>query len=161
MSLSLAEILTQALGFLILVWVLKRIFWKPILATLEKRRGQIEHAFRQIEDSKKEIEMLRTDYQSRITRIEEEAHSKIQAAIDEGRRIAREIQEKAREEAKDALTRSKENLGLEVAKARIELRREIAELTLRATEKILREKMTDTKHREKILEMIEALEAKS
>lgn len=142
-----------------MVWVMKRIFWKPLLGMLESRRQGIEKALHQIEDSKKEVESLRSDYQSRIERIEEEARSRLQAALDEGRRIAHEIQEKAREEAKEALTRSKENLSLEVAKARIELRRELAELTLLATEKILREKMTDEKHRQKILEMIEALEA--
>lgn len=160
MSLSLQEILTQALGFLLLVWVLKRIFWKPVLAALEARRARIEEAFRQIETQKREMESLRSDYRDRIERIEEEARAKLQAALDEGRRISREIQEKARGEAKEALTRSKENLSLEVAKARIELRREIAELALLATEKFLHEKMTDEKHREKILELIEELEAR-
>lgn len=159
MSLSLQEILTQALGFLLLVWVMKRLFWKPLLGTLEARRHRIEKAFRQIEASKKELETLRLDYELRIQKIEEEARAKLQQAIDEGRRIAREIQEKAREEATEALLRSKENLGLEIAKARVELRREIAQLTLRAAEKFLHEKMTDTKHEEKILELIEELEA--
>lgn len=161
MSLSVQEILTQALGFLLLVWVLKRLFWKPVLTTLEARRGRIEEAFSQIEHSKKEIEGLRADYLSRIEKIEEEARSKLQAAIEEGRRISREIQEKTREEAHEALTRSKENLALEIRKARIDLRREIVELTLATSEKLLREKMTGEKHREKILELIEELEAKS
>ena len=161
MSLSIQEILTQALGFLLLLFVMRRIFWKPLLAMLEGRRSRIEQAFQQIETSKKEIDSLRADYEKRIERIEEEAHAKLQSAIDEGRKIGREIQEKAREEAKDALTRSKENLSLEVAKARVELRKEIAELTLRATEKLLHEQMSGDKQREKILEMIEELEAKA
>ncbi|MBI2167810.1 MAG: F0F1 ATP synthase subunit B [Candidatus Omnitrophica bacterium] len=160
MNLSLQEILTQALGFLILVWVMKRLFWKPILTSLDKRRSTIEEAFRQIENSKKEIDSLRRDYESHLAKIEEEAHAKIQAAIDEGRRISREIQAKSREEAKEALLRSRENLALEIEKARIELRREIADLTLLATEKLLREKMTEDKQREKILEMIEELEGR-
>lgn len=160
MSLSLQEILTQALGFLLLVWVMKRLFWKPLLGMLEGRRMRIEEAFRQIDSSKKEIEALRSDYESRIQRIEEEARDKLQAALDEGRRIAREIQEKSREEANETLLRSKENLKLEVAKARVELRREIAQLTLLATEKLLREEMTDKKHQEKILGLIEELETK-
>jgi len=157
-NLSVQEIITQALGFLLLVWVLKRVFWKPLLATLETRRSKIEDAFRQIENSKKEIEGLRADYESHLAKIDEEARAKLQSAVDEGRRVAREIQEKTREEAKRALTRTKEDLALEIAKARVELRREIADLTLRATEKLLREEMTEEKHREKILEVIEELE---
>lgn len=160
MNLSLQEILTQALGFLVLVWIMKRLFWKSILGSLDDRRTRIEEAFRQIENSKKEIETLRQDYQSHLEKIEEEGRAKIQAAIDEGRRISRDIQEKAREEAKEALTRSKENLALEVQKARLELRREIADLTLAATERILREKMSPEKHREKIVELIGELEAR-
>ncbi len=161
MSLSLQEILTQALGFLLLVWVMKRLFWKPLLGMLESRRNRIEEAFRQIEDSRKEIGGLRSDYEARLVKIEEEAREKLQAAINEGRRIGHEIQEQARQDAKETLLHSKENLALEIAKARIELRREIAELTLLTTEKLLREKMTDQKHREKVLEMIEELEARS
>lgn len=161
MSLSLQEILTQALGFILLVWVLKRLFWKPVLASLEERRSGIARAFSQIESQKKEIEALRADYEARIQKIEEEARGKLQAAIDEGRKISREIQEKARDEAKQVLTRSKEDLSLEIAKARVELRREIAELALLAAEKLLKEEMTDAKHREKILDMIGELEAKS
>jgi len=159
-SLSLQEILTQALGFLLLVWVLKRLFWKPLLASLEKRRSAIAEGFHQIESQKREMESLRRDYEARIQKIEEEARGKLQAAIDEGRKISREIQEKARDEAKQALTRSKEDLSLEIAKARVELRGEIARLTLLATEKLLREEMTDERHREKILDMIDELEAK-
>ena len=158
MNLSLQEIITQALGFLLLVWVMKRLFWKPLLASLEARRSRIEEAFRRIEDSKKEIEALRRDYETHLAKIEEEAHAKIQTAVDEGRRISREIQAKSREEAKEALLHSKENLALEIEKARIELRREIADLTLLTTEKLLREKMTGEKQQEKILEMIEELE---
>ena len=160
MSLSLQEILTQALGFLFLVWVLKRLFWKPFLATLEARRNRIEQAFRQIETSKKEIESLRLDYESRILKIEEEARHKLQTALEEGRRIGREMQEKAREEAKELLFRTKENMTLEIAKARLTLRREIAELALLTSERLIREKMTDEKHRTKILEMIEELETR-
>ena len=158
MSLSLQEILTQALGFLLLVFVLKRVFWKPVLASLEARRSGIEGSFRKIEESKKEIEALRISYEAHLQRIEEEARAKLQVAIDEGRRIAREVQEKAREEAKLALTRTKEDLTLEIAKARVELRREIADLSLRAAEKLLHEEMTDAKHREKILDLIDELE---
>ena len=159
MSLSLQEILTQAFGFLLLVWVLKRIFWKPLLEMLEVRKRRIEDAFREIESQKQEMARLRSDYESRVEKIEEEARTKLQAAIEEGRKAGREIQEKAREEAKRILARSQEDLTQEIGKARVELRREIVDLTLLASEKLLREKMTDEKQREKIMEMIEELEA--
>ena len=77
MSLSLQEILTQALGFLLLLFVMKRVFWKPLLAILEGRRSRIEEAFQKIDSSKKEIEGLRATYETRLEKIEQEAHAKL------------------------------------------------------------------------------------
>jgi F0F1-type ATP synthase membrane subunit b/b' len=62
-------------------------------------------------------------------------------------------------ESQAAFEKEKENLQLEVAKARIVLRREIADLTIQVTEKIMREKLTEAKQQEKILGLIDELEA--
>lgn len=159
MSLSLQEILTQIFGFLILVAIMKRLFWKPLLHSLESRRQHIRQELDGIEASKKEMESLKAEYAAHLQKIEEEVRGKIQEAIDQGRRISREIQEKARAEAQATFEKSRENLELEVAKARMALKREIAELAIAVSEKVLQEKMKDPKHQEeKVLQIIEELE---
>ena len=157
-NIQFTEVLVQLLAFLIVFWTLKILAWKPLLKGLDARRERIQKELDQIEASKKEIESLRNEYTAHIQKIEDEARSKIQEAIDEGRKIAREIQEKARTESQATFEKAKENLGLEIAKARVTLRREIADLTLRVSEKILKEKLTDSMQQNKILEMIEELE---
>lgn len=152
------EVIVQLCAFLIVFFVLKAHAWGPILSSLEARREKIKKDFDAIEKARHEIEDLKTKYTAHLQKIEDEARAKLQEAIDEGRRIAREIQDKAREDSQASFEKAKENLVLETAKARTTLRREIAELTIQVSEKIIGEKMTDSKQQEKILDLIQELE---
>ena len=158
MGISLPEILTQAFGFILLVLVLKKLAWIPLLELLDERRHKIQEGFSQIEQAKKDVEKLKADYEHAKTHIEEEAHEKLQQAIDEGKKIARELQETARKEARAVLEKAKENITLEMAKAKVTLRQEIVDLTLGATEKLIQEKLDETKDKELVLDFIEELE---
>lgn len=158
MNLSLQEILTQAGAFILLVWVLKKMAWKPLLKLLDERRERILKGFEEIEHTKQEVQKLKADYEHSRAHIEEEAHRKLQESVDEGKRISRELQEEARREARAVLEKAKEDISLEVAKAKVMLRNEIADLTLAATERLLKEKLDETKDKEIVLDFIEDLE---
>ena len=157
-NIKLGEVFVQLLAFVIVFLTLKALAWKPLLQSLEARRERIRKEFDQIEQSRKEIENLKEEYQSRLQKIEDEARTKIQQAVDEGRRIAREIQEKARTDSQSTFEKAKENLTLETAKARLTLRREIADLAINVSERVLKEKMTGAKQEEKVLQILEELE---
>ncbi len=158
MNLSVQEILTQAVAFILLVWVLKKMAWKPLLKLLDERREKIRTGFEEIGRTKKELEQLKTDYERARAHIEDEARQKLQQAIDEGKHVARELQEGSRREARAVLEKAKEDISLEVAKAKVTLRNEIADLTLRATERLIQEKLDETKDKEIVLDFIEDLE---
>ncbi len=158
MNLSIQEILTQAGAFILLVLVLKKMAWKPLLALLDERREKIRKSFEEIEQTKKDLETLKADYARSQARIEETMRQKMQEGIDEGKRIGRELQEEARRESRSILEKAKEDIQLETAKAKVTLRNEIADLTLRATERMLQEKLDETKDKELVLDFIEDLE---
>ncbi len=153
------EVFVQILAFFIVFLTLKALAWKPLLKGLADRREKIENEFHRIAEAKKEIEALKAEYTAHINRIDEEARSKVQTAVDEGRRIAREIQDKARNDAQTTFEETKENLALEAAKIRIQLRREIAGLALQVSEKILEENLSGEKQQQKALAMLDDLEA--
>ena len=155
MKLVLQEILAQIVAFVILLWVLRKVAWKPLLSLLDERRNRIQEAFDKIESSRKEIDALKSDYEKKFAEIEHEARSKIQEAMAEGRGLASEIQEKARQEAREILERAKENIELEIGKARIELKDVIVSLTLQATENLLREKLDPSEHKRLISQFLE------
>ena len=59
MDVSIQEILTQAFGFAVLLFILKRLAWKPILELLETRRNKIASGLDEIERAKQELANLK------------------------------------------------------------------------------------------------------
>lgn len=154
-----AEIIVQLLAFLIVLFTLRKLAWKPILDSLEARRAKIQREFDSIEAARREIEALKADYASRLAKIEEEARAKVQEAVEEGRKISRDLQEKARSEAQAVFEKTQQNLDLEIAKAKLVLKRSVIELSLQVAEKVLDERLSDAKQQEKIEQIIAKIEA--
>lgn len=125
---------------------------------LDRRRAHIEESLRQVARSKEDVARLQADYAQRLAKIEDEARQKIQQAILEGKRISLEIQEQAREQAASAMTKSKEAIELEVAKAKVQLRDHVARLTMDAVEKILRQKVDPKTDRQLVDAVLDDLE---
>ena len=141
MQLDLQQIVSQALSFLLLLWVLRRFAWRPLLTMLDQRRVHIEEELRTVAQRKDEVAKLQTQYSQKLATIHEEARTKIQESVLEGKRIALEIQEEARAQGHAILNKAKETVELELAKAKVTLRDEVAGMTMEALERILRQKL--------------------
>ena len=115
LSHTIQELSVQVVGFLLLFVIMRRIAWRPLLMILDQRRARIEEEFRRVAQTKNELARLQEDYGRRLSAIEDEARTKIQQAILEGKRIGGEIQEQAREQGTAILAKSKEAVELEIA----------------------------------------------
>jgi len=158
LNLEIQQLLTHAVGFLILLWILKRFAWRPLLTLMEERKERIASEFRNIENTKAELARLENEYRTKLAEIDAQARAKIQEAINEGQRISMEIQEKAREEARKIIEKAKANIDLEVARARMELKNEMANLAIRAAEKILQEEIDEERHKRLVMNFLEEVE---
>jgi F-type H+-transporting ATPase subunit b len=152
-----AEIVTHLIAFLIFVWILKKFVWAPLLKTIDERREKIEGDFAKAEELQKEADETKARFEAELSEIEEKARKEMQKAIEEGKRISQEIQQKAREDAEALLERAKQNAEIELANARKQLRKDVVELTLAATEKVLREKIDRAAHQRHIDTFIDEL----
>ena len=158
MNLEIQQILTQALGFLILLWILKKIAWKPLLSLLDERREKIVSEFKNIDQVKSDLARLEEQYKAKLSEIDAQARQRIQEAISEGQRISMEIQEKARDEAKKTIDKAKANIEMEVAKARVDLRNQVSSIAIRAAEKILKEELNEERNKRLVMDFIETVE---
>ena len=156
----LAQITTNILGFFLLVVFLRKVFWGPILKLLDDRRVRIEEGLRQIGQSKQDLERLQGDYSQRLAKIDDEARVKIQQAVLEGKRIALEVQEQARAQGQAILAKSKETVELELAKAKVTLRDQIADMTVEAIERVLQQKLDAKTDRQLVETVLDELEGK-
>lgn len=158
LQLDLQQIVSQAISFILLVVILKRFAWKPLLAILDARRARIEEDLRQVAQSKAELARLQQEYGKRLAAIEDEARTKIQQAVLEGKRVAVEIQEQAREQGHALLRKTKDTVELEVAKAKVTLRDELISLTLSALERILQRTLDERTDRRLVESVLAELE---
>lgn len=67
MELSWSTFLLEIINFLVLVWILKRFLYRPVLDVLEKRRSRVEQTLQEAKDLRAAAEDLQQQYEGRLT----------------------------------------------------------------------------------------------
>ena len=147
---ELPQLITHAVGFLITFWVLKKYAWKPLLNLMEERRNKIEQEFNDIELEKEKAAQLMVEYETKLKEIDSERRASLVEAVNEGKKIAKEIEAFARVEALSKSEKAQADIERDVAKAKVQLKSDMVNMTITAAEKIINEKLDDAKHRELI-----------
>lgn len=158
MSVDIIQILTHVIAFLIMLWVLRKFAWKPFLGILEERRVKIQDDFDAAAAKRREAEETAARYTAQMKDIDNEKRARIQEGIGEGRKIADEIRDTARGEARKIIDKAREDIERDVAKAQVELKEKIVGMTMTATERILRQSIDQEGHRRLVSGFIDELE---
>ena len=154
-------VLTQILGFLVLVWILGRYAWGPVVAFLEERRKKIADEFEEAARRQTGADELKAHYELELKGIEVQARQRLVEAVAEGQRVAAEIRSQAHAEAAARLARAEEEILREREKAREVLKEQVATLSIRTAEKILREKLDDPAQRRLVERFIDEVDTRS
>ncbi len=156
---DLPQVLTQILGFLLMIWILRRYAWGPVLGMLEARRQKIAGEFAEAERRKAEADQTRAKYEQELRDIETQKRTKLQEGVAEGQRVAAEIRAQAQKEAGDRLARAQDEIAREREKAKELVKEQIIRISVRTAEKILREKLDDAHQRKLVAEFIDEVGA--
>lgn len=135
-------LLAQAVNFLVLLWVLKRYAYGPILRALEARTKRIEQGLRDATASKE-----------RLSAVHEEGKQIVAVAREEAREILLRSEETAKKRDASMLSETKAKIDRMIAETDAHLaekqatllreaKAEIAEVVLLATKRILNERVT-------------------
>lgn len=151
------QVLTQIIGFLVVLGILKKFAWGPILDLLEARREKIRREFADIDAEKARALELKAKLDAELKAIEAQARVKIQEGVQEGERVGGEIKEKARQDAHALLQRAEEQVERERDKAQVQLRDDMTSMVLAATERILHEKLDPLQHKKQIEGFLDSL----
>jgi F-type H+-transporting ATPase subunit b len=151
---NLPQLVTQILGFLIVLWILGKYAWPTVLGQVDARRHKIESDLRQAEFERQEAEQLKANLDKELKSIEAKARARIQEAVGEGQRIAGEIKSTAQREATERLTRVGEEIERERDKAAVELKEDVVKLAIGTSEKILRQKLDEKEQKRLVDEFI-------
>ena len=137
--------------FSLLLLVLKKYAWKPILSAVDERNKSIEDALKAADKAKEEMLALNVDNE----RILMEAKKERDVLLKEGREIKEKViaeaKDKAKLEADKILVSAKEQITNEKMKAITELKNQVAELSIEIAEKIIKSELQDVNKQKELV----------
>ncbi|MBI2619379.1 MAG: F0F1 ATP synthase subunit B [Ignavibacteriales bacterium] len=137
--------------FILLVVVLGKFAWKPILQSLREREEKIRDSLEQAERARAEAAELLRQNERNMARAEEEFQKIVREARVLGDKMKEEIVTKAHQQAQRELQNTKQEIRRDIEAAKQQLRSEVADLAVKAAEKILDETL-DAGRQKKLIE---------
>ncbi|MBS4167489.1 F0F1 ATP synthase subunit B [Parachlamydia sp. AcF125] len=160
MNLEFEQILSQIVAFLIMVGILKRYAWLPLLEMIEERRLKIQNEFYKIEEQKKEVSRLLEDYQGKLKEIDHEAKQRLEATAERGFKIAQQIREDAYRQANYILHKAHEDAYKQAEKVKLQLKQQLVDLVVKVAQKVIQEKLDSQKDKQMIESFIQKLDVR-
>ena len=143
--------------FVLLLIVLRKFAWKPLLTALHDRessiRGTLEHA----ENAKAEAERILEENRKQLAKAGEEAQKILAEGRALGDRLKQEIVDQANQQSRRMVDQARLEIERDKESAIAQLRGEVAALAIQAAEKILNETLDAKRHRALIDDSISKL----
>ncbi len=133
--------------FVVLLIVLSKFAWKPLLKSLQDREDNIRQALNQAEQARAEAAELLKQNSANLARAEAEYQKIIREGKAFSEKLKEEVVTKAHSQAQREIQQAKVEIQRDVEAARQQLRSEIADLAVRAAGKILDETLDAQKHK--------------
>src|SRR5690348_13356147 len=128
--------------FLVLVFLLAKFAWKPLLAALEARRQLIAKAVDDAEKTRKELERVRQESLGILAKTRVEAEGILSRSRADAEAFREEMRQKAIVDANAIVKRAEKEIQLETNRAVEQLRRESVDLSLAIATKLLQRNVT-------------------
>lgn len=130
----------SALGFLIVLWILAKFAWKPILAALDEREKSIDDALKSAEQARNEMAKLTSENERILHEAKIERDEMLHRATETAKQIIEEARVKAQEDAGKILENAKAAIETEKKAALEQMKVHVGLLALDVTEKLLKKK---------------------
>lgn len=139
---GLGLIVWTTITFLLLLFLLGKFAWKPILSAIKTREEGIENALAAAEHAKKEMQELKSANETILNQARAERDALLKEARDTKESIINEAKTKATKEAERILTAAREQITNEKNAAITELKNQVATLSIEIAEKILKSELS-------------------
>jgi len=153
--------LAQTVNFILLVYLLYRLLYKPVRTFLDNRTAEIEAQIRTAEENQAAAIALREELEERAKDSRQQARQFLDEAAKRAEALQGEMLKEAREEAAAIIRRAQEVTELEKAKAWAELKDQVAELSLLLASRVITQSLDEKQHQELIRETLGQLDSLS
>lgn len=146
------------LAFLVALFVLRKYAFPAISEALEKRQHLIEESIDSAERTKAEADEILAEYRERLKEARAQAEEIVSRARKNGEAAERAAAEQAAEIREEQLERARKDIQAETARALQEIRREVADLTVAATERVTRKSLNEEDQRRLVEDALSELD---
>jgi F-type H+-transporting ATPase subunit b len=146
------------LAFLIAMAVLRKYAWPAITDALDKRQRAIVESIETAEQTRTEAQELLQEYRERLREARRQADEIVARARKAGDVQEREALEKAKAQREELLEQTRRDIEAETRRAIQEIRGEVADLTVLATEKVTRKTLDEDDQRRLVEEALGELD---
>ena len=135
----------QTIIFILLIFLLKKYAWKPILDAVNEREEGIKNALLSAEKAKEEMASLQSDNEETLKKARAERDSLLKEAREIKQQLIDNAKNEAQSEAKKIISQAQETIQNEKKAAISDLKNQVASLSIDIAEKVLKEKLSDDK----------------
>ena len=146
------------IAFGITLWVLHKLAFPRISAALDRRQRAIEESIDVAEHTRREAEQLLAEYRRRLQEARVQAEDIVARARKAGEAHEAESLQHARQQREELMQQTRRDIQAETNRAIQEIRREVADLTVLATEKVTRKSLTADDQRRLVDEALDELD---
>ncbi|MBC6991461.1 F0F1 ATP synthase subunit B [Hymenobacter sp. BT491] len=142
----------QLVIFLIVLFLLAKFAWKPILSSLKEREDSIESALRMADQAKLEMQQLKAGNEKLLAEARLERDRVLKEATDLANKLIEQAKTKATEEGGRMITQAREAIQNEKNAALAEVKNTAAQLSIDIAERILRRELTDANSQKQLVD---------
>jgi F-type H+-transporting ATPase subunit b len=148
------------LVFVVLLTLLKKFAWGPLLAALEERQEGIRKSLDDAEQARKELEQVQRDAEAILSKARAEADSILSETRVDAAKVRDDLRQQAQNEAQSIVQNAERQIQLETDRAVSQIRQEAVELSLSIASKLIRRNLTKEDNRALIDEALKQVESR-
>jgi F-type H+-transporting ATPase subunit b len=145
---GLGLIFWMTITFSIVLFILSKFAWKPILNAIKEREESINNALNSAEDARKQMDALKADNEKLLNQARAERDQMLREATEMKENIIAQAKRSADEEGRKIIAKANESIEAAKINAMNELKTQVAVLSVDLAEKVLRKKMEDRSQQE-------------
>jgi F-type H+-transporting ATPase subunit b len=147
-------LLAQIINFGLLVFILSRIAYKPVLNALNTRKQKIQESLDYAESVKKQAAEQQKDFDRKLEEARREAQSAAAVAAQAGEKEREVILAQARADARKVIEQAKEQIEYERKQMLAEVRQQVVQLSLLAAQKVVSQSLDEQAHRRLVADFL-------
>ncbi len=142
----------QAIVLVVLILLLRKFAWKPILDSLNNREEGIKNALLSAENARKEMQNLQADNEKLLNEARAQRDEMLKEARELKEKVVSEATEEAQAKADKIVANAQVIIENEKNAAMVDLKNQVATLSIEIAEKVIREQLSTTERQHKLVE---------